>query len=51
MMESLARTASSIDGGPSRIVQRAAMEVLEPARADQETRAPRDLLAQSATYW
>jgi hypothetical protein len=45
MMESLARTASSIDGGPSRIVQRAAMGVLEPARADQETRALREVFA------
>jgi aspartate/methionine/tyrosine aminotransferase len=45
MMESLARTASSIDGGPSRIVQRAAIEVLEPRRADQETRALREVFA------
>lgn len=41
MMETLARTASSIDGGPSRIVQRAALAVLEPRRADQETQALR----------
>jgi aspartate/methionine/tyrosine aminotransferase len=41
MMETLARTASSIDGGPSRIAQRAAIAVLEPARADQETAALR----------
>lgn len=43
MVESLARTASSLDGGPSRMVQRAALEVLEPARADQETRALREV--------
>lgn len=41
MMEALARTASSIDGGPSRIAQRAALAVLEPRRADQETHAVR----------
>jgi aspartate/methionine/tyrosine aminotransferase len=46
MMDSLARTASSIDGGPSRIAQRAALEVLQPARADQETRALRDVFAE-----
>jgi aspartate/methionine/tyrosine aminotransferase len=45
MMESLARTASSIDGGPSRIAQRAALKVLEPARADQETKALREMFA------
>jgi aspartate/methionine/tyrosine aminotransferase len=42
MIVTMARTASSIDGGPSRIAQRAAMEALEPARADQETRALRE---------
>jgi aspartate/methionine/tyrosine aminotransferase len=41
MMESLARTASSIDGGPSRIAQRAALKALEPAYADHETGALR----------
>jgi aspartate/methionine/tyrosine aminotransferase len=45
MMESLARTASSIDGGPSRITQRAALKVLEQKRADQETRALREVFA------
>jgi aspartate/methionine/tyrosine aminotransferase len=45
MIETLARTASSIDGGPSRIAQRAALAVLEPARADQETRALRTVFA------
>lgn len=46
MMESLSRTASSIDGGPSRITQRAALQALEPARADQETRALREVFVQ-----
>jgi aspartate/methionine/tyrosine aminotransferase len=45
MMDTLARTASSIDGGPSRIAQRAALKVLEPKRADQETRALREVFA------
>ncbi|MCC7011397.1 MAG: pyridoxal phosphate-dependent aminotransferase [Planctomycetes bacterium] len=45
MIDSLARTASAIDGGPSRIAQRAALEVLEPGRADQETRALREVFA------
>ncbi|MBO07028.1 MAG: aspartate aminotransferase [Acidobacteria bacterium] len=41
MVESMARTASSIDGGPSRIAQLAAIQALEPDRADQETTALR----------
>ena len=45
LMETLARAASSIDGGPSRIAQRAALAVLEPKRADGETRALREVFA------
>jgi len=45
MVETLARTASAIDGGPSRIVQRAALEALAPGRADQETSAVRAAFA------
>lgn len=45
MIESMARTASAIDGGPSRIAQRAALQVLEPSRADAETRAVRATFA------
>ena len=41
MMDTLSRAASAIDGGPSRIVQRAALQVLEPGYADQETAALR----------
>ncbi|MAE27921.1 MAG: aspartate aminotransferase [Planctomycetes bacterium] len=41
MVETMARTASAIDGGPSRVAQAAALTVLEPARADQETDALR----------
>ncbi len=43
MVENTARTASAIDGGPSRLAQRAALQVLEPARADQETDALREV--------
>ncbi len=43
MVESVARTASSMDGGPSRWAQRAALEVLKPERADQETHALREV--------
>lgn len=45
MMETLARTASSIDGGPSRVAQRAALKALDPAYADQETKAVRAVFA------
>ena len=41
MIESLTRAASAIDGGPPQVLQRSAIEVLEPARADQETAAVR----------
>ncbi len=41
MIETLNRAASSLDGGPSRPMQRAAFEALEPKRADQETEALR----------
>ena len=41
MVETIARAASAIDGGPSRWAQRAAIAVLQPARADQETTALR----------
>jgi aspartate/methionine/tyrosine aminotransferase len=42
MIDTIARVASAMDGGPSRIVQRAAIEALEPKRADQETQALRE---------
>ena len=40
-IDTLGRAASAIDGGPSQPIQRAALEVLEPERADQETDALR----------
>lgn len=46
MVESMARTASAIDGGPSRIAQRAALQALDPDRADQETTALRRVFAE-----
>jgi hypothetical protein len=45
VVESVARTASALDGGPSRIAQRAAIEALEPSRADGETRALREVFS------
>ncbi len=42
---SLGCAASAGDGGPGQPVQRAALQVLEAARADQETRALRQVFA------
>ncbi len=44
-VEQIGRAASAIDGGPSTGAQRAAVEVLQPARADQETNAVREVFA------
>lgn len=45
LVETIARVASAMDGGPSRIAQRAALKALVPAAADQETRALRQVFA------
>jgi len=45
MVEAMARTGSSLDGGPSRIAQRAALKALEPEQADQETSALREVFS------
>jgi aspartate/methionine/tyrosine aminotransferase len=45
MIETIDRASSAIDGGPSQIVQRAALLVLDPERADQETDAVRRVFA------
>jgi len=45
MIEGLGRAASAIDGGPPLPIQRAALQVLEPSRADQETHALRQAFA------
>ena len=44
-IEMINRAASAIDGGPSQVVQRLALQVLEPGRADQETTALRKVFA------
>ena len=44
-IEQINRAASAIDGGPGTLAQRAALRLLEPARADQETAAVRDVFA------
>lgn len=46
VIEQVTRTASAIDGGPPVPVQRAAYALLEPARADQETKAVRIAFAE-----
>ena len=45
IIETLHRVASALDGGPSIPAQRAALTVLEPDRADQETQAVRAAFA------
>ena len=45
LVETIARVASAMDGGPSRIAQRAALQALAPAAADQETTALRRVFA------
>ena len=45
LIECFITAGSSIDGGPARVIQRAAVDVLEPARADQETGALRRAFA------
>ena len=45
LIATLDRTASSIDGGPSGAALRAMRRVLEPARADQESTALRNVFA------
>jgi len=45
MVETLGRAASAIDGGPSQPIQRAALEVLKPERAESESQALRQVFA------
>ena len=45
VIRTITAAGSFLDGGPSRLVQRAALQVLEPARADQETAAVRRTFA------
>ena len=46
LIETIGRVASAIDGGPPMPMQRAALEVLAPDRADQETDAVRTVFAE-----
>jgi aspartate/methionine/tyrosine aminotransferase len=48
IIQKLTAAGSFVDGGPGRPIQRAAMEVLKPARADQETAAVRREFAEKA---
>jgi aspartate/methionine/tyrosine aminotransferase len=45
IVQAITAAGSFLDGGPSRPVQRAAIEVLKPERADQETNAVRTIFA------
>jgi aspartate/methionine/tyrosine aminotransferase len=45
IIEQVTRAASAIDGGPPNGSQRAALQILEPQRADQETHAVRKAFA------
>ena len=46
LIEMINRAASAIDGGPSTLVQRAAIEALQPGRAEAETQATRAVFAE-----
>lgn len=46
VIQTITAAGSFLDGGPSRPIQRAAMAVLEPMRADQETAAVRAVFAE-----
>jgi aspartate/methionine/tyrosine aminotransferase len=45
MIETLGRAASAIDGGPNQPLQRAALQVLDPAYTDQATHALRQVFS------
>lgn len=45
-VEMINRAASALDGGPSLMVQRAALEALEPSRVERETTALRKVFAE-----
>lgn len=46
VIRTITAAGSFLDGGASRPIQRAAIKVLEPARADQETNAVREVFAE-----
>jgi len=43
IIDTMGRVGSALDGGPSRVAQRAALAALEPTTADQETAAVREV--------
>lgn len=45
VIENIGRAASAIDGGPSVPIQRAALQLFEPASVDQETKALREVFS------
>ena len=49
-IENINRAASAIDGGPSQPIQRAALQVLEPGYAKQETEAVRKVFSRKRNY-
>lgn len=49
-IENINRAASAIDGGPSQPIQRAALKVLEPGYAKQETEALRKVFSRKRNY-
>ena len=50
IINNINRAASAIDGGPSQPIQRAAIEVLQPERADTETTALRRTFNRKRNY-
>jgi len=49
-IDNINRAASAIDGGPSQPIQRAALQVLAPANAKQETDALRKVFSRKRNY-
>lgn len=50
IIDNINRAASAVDGGPSQPLQRAAIEVLKPERADMETDALRKVFSRKRNY-
>jgi aspartate/methionine/tyrosine aminotransferase len=50
IIENINRAASAVDGGPSQPIQRAALEVLQPARAKQDTDALRNVFSRKRNF-
>ena len=50
IINNINRAASAVDGGPNQPIQRAAIEVLQPERADQDTDALRKVFSSKRNY-